>query len=200
MTKLPRHVWLNEQIKGNPAVKFINLAYDEIEKITLSFLIDLTSSQKSALDASRPIRINDNIVNIADLPKDPYSLSYIERSDIDVTNLLRYSPKGENNKIEVFYRGGGGNLLRLKKPSGILNMTLTFFLPEKVVETKQSKIENYMFCIFCRKEIPDVSKYCLHCGVKQEGGGRDIKSCVTCNISLPSNARFCRSCGSTQPK
>ena len=46
-----RQVWFNEPIKDSPAVKLIHLAYEKIERIILSFTIDLSRSGKSYLES-----------------------------------------------------------------------------------------------------------------------------------------------------
>ena len=44
-------------------------------------------------------------------------------------------------------------------------------------------------CIECGKEIPDGSKFCNFCGVKQE------LRCPACKILLPEGSKFCNMCG-----
>ena len=83
-----------------------------MRKYLLSFSIDLTSAKEGALDPSRPIKINGKTVPIADLPKDAYSLKVVEKSDIDVTDLVKYSANGTNNVFEVFYRGANKDLVK----------------------------------------------------------------------------------------
>ena len=194
-----RQVWFNEPIKDSPAVKLIHLAYEKIERIILSFTIDLSRSGKSYLDPSRPIKINGTIVQIPELQRDSYSLTFVERKEIDVTNLLRYSPTGEDNTIEVYFKSS--QKFWSKKEVGILNLVFTIYFPKEEApkQQKQEVSLKFMFCIFCRKEIPDFSKFCCHCGAKQEGGGREVKTCTVDNESLPQNARFCRKCGTAQP-
>ena len=197
-----RHVWLKEPIKDSPSVKFIHLAYEKIERILLSFTIDLSRSNNSYLDPTRPIKINGTTIQIPELQRDAYSLNFVERKEIDVTNLLKYSPEGEDNTIEVFFKSGGQKFWS-KKDVGNLNLVLTIYFPKEELP-KQQKQESisikFMFCIFCRREIPDYSKFCCHCGAKQEGGGRAVKTCAVDNESLPQNARFCRKCGTAQPQ
>ncbi|HET8794501.1 MAG TPA: zinc ribbon domain-containing protein, partial [Nitrososphaeraceae archaeon] len=184
-----RHVWLKEPVKDSPAVKFIHLAYEKIERILLSFTIDLSRSNNSYLDPTRPIKINGTTVQIPELQRDTYSLNFVERKEIDVTNLLKYSSEGEDNTIEVFFKSS--QKFWSKKEVGILNLILTIYFPKEA--PKQQKQESisikFMFCIFCRREIPDYSKFCCHCGAKQEGGGREVKTCTVDNESLPQNAR-----------
>lgn len=193
-----RQVWFNEPIKDSPAVKLIHLAYEKVERIILSFTIDLSRSGKSYLDPSRPIKINGTIVQIPELQRDSYSLTFVERKEIDVTNLLKYSPTGEDNTIEVYFKSN--QKLWSKKQTGKLSLVFTIYFPKEEAPKKQESVSiKFMFCIFCRREIPDFSKFCCHCGAKQEGGGREIKTCTVDNESLPQNARYCRKCGSAQP-
>ena len=130
-----RHIWISEPLEGSHDERTINLAYDKIEKVLLSFSIDLTAAKEGALDSSRPIKINGKTVPIADLPKDAYSLKVVEKSDIDVTDLVKYSANGTNNVFEVFYRGGkqgfgkGGNV-----------GTLKLFLKIEVLPTRLRKL------------------------------------------------------------
>jgi hypothetical protein len=196
-----RHIWLNEPIKSSPAVKLIYLAYEKIERILLSFTIDLSRSTNSYLDPSRPIKINGTIVQIPELQRDSYSLNFVERKELDVTKLLKHSPTGEDNTIEVYFKSS--QKFWSKKEVGKLNLVFTIYFPKEEAP-KQQKQESmsikFMFCIFCRREIPDYSKFCCHCGAKQEGGGREVKTCTVDNESLPQNARFCRKCGTAQPQ
>ena len=123
MSEHLRRVWFNEPIKDSPAVKLIHLAYEKVERIILSFTIDLSRSANSYLDPSRPIKINGTIVQIPELQRDSYSLTFVERKEIDVTNLLRYSPTGEDNTVEVFFKSN--QKLWSKKQAG--NLRLGFY-------------------------------------------------------------------------
>jgi hypothetical protein len=194
-----RRVWFKEPVKNSPAVKLIHLAYEKIERIILSFTIDLSRSANSYLDPTRPIKINGTIVQIPELQRDSYSLTFVERKEIDVTNLLKYSPTGEDNKVEVYFKSN--QKFWSKKQAGKLSLIFTIDFPKEEAPKQQTESVSikFMFCIFCRREIPDFSKFCCHCGAKQEGGGREIKTCTVDNESLPQNARFCRKCGSAQP-
>ncbi len=197
-----RHIWISEPLEGSHDERTINLAYDKIEKILLSFSIDLTSAKDGALDPSRPIKINGKTVPIPDLPKDAYSLKVVEKSDIDVTDLVKYSTNGTNNVFEVFYRGGkqgfgkGGNV-----------GTLKLFLKIEVPSDDTKKAAPVMispktkFCMFCQRNIPDDSVCCPYCCQRQPSGGiaGQTKKCVNCSVMLPASARFCKSCGREQP-
>jgi RNA polymerase subunit RPABC4/transcription elongation factor Spt4 len=197
-----RHIWISEPLEGSHDERTINLAYDKIEKVMLSFSIDLTSAKEGALDPSRPIKINGKTVPIADLPKDAYSLKVVEKSDIDVTDLVKYSANGTNNVFEVFYRGGkqgfgkGGNV-----------GTLKLFLKIEVPSDETKKVAPVMvspktkFCMFCQRNIPDDSVCCPYCCQRQPSGGvaGQTKKCVNCGVMLPASARFCKSCGREQP-
>ena len=197
-----RHIWISEPLEGSHDERTINLAYDKIEKVLLSFSIDLTAAKEGALDSSRPIKINGKTVPIADLPKDAYSLKVVEKSDIDVTDLVKYSANGTNNVFEVFYRGGkqgfgkGGNV-----------GTLKLFLKIEVPSDETKKVAPVMvspktkFCMFCQRNIPDDSVCCPYCCQRQPSGGvaGQTKKCVNCGVMLPASARFCKSCGREQP-
>ena len=197
-----RHIWISEPLEGSHDERTINLAYDKIEKVLLSFSIDLTSAKEGALDPSRPIKINGKTVPIADLPKDAYSLKVVEKSDIDVTDLVKYSANGTNNVFEVFYRGGkqgfgkGGSV-------GTLKLFLKIEVP--LDETKKAApvtiAPKTKFCMFCQRNIPDDSVCCPYCCQRQPSGGvaGQTKKCVNCSVMLPASARFCKSCGREQP-
>jgi len=197
-----RHIWISEPLEGSHDERTINLAYDKIEKVLLSFSIDLTSAKEGALDPSRPIKINGKTVPIADLPKDAYSLKVVEKSDIDVTDLVKYSANGTNNVFEVFYRGGkqgfgkGGNV-------GTLKLSLKIEVPSD--DTKKAApvmvSPKTKFCMFCQRNIPDDSVCCPYCCQRQPSGGvaGQTKKCVNCGVMLPASARFCKSCGREQP-
>ena len=174
----------------------------KLRKYLLSFSIDLTSAKEGALDPSRPIKINGKTVPIADLPKDAYSLKVVEKSDIDVTDLVKYSANGTNNVFEVFYRGGkqgfgkGGSV-------GTLKLFLKIEVP--LDETKKAApvmiAPKTKFCMFCQRNIPDDSVCCPYCCQRQPSGGvaGQTKKCVNCGVMLPASARFCKSCGREQP-
>jgi hypothetical protein len=197
-----RHIWISEPLEGSHDERTINLAYDKIEKVLLSFSIDLTAAKEGALDPSRPIKINGKTVPIADLPKDAYSLKVVEKSDIDVTDLVKYSANGTNNVFEVFYRGGkqgfgkGGSV-------GTLKLFLKIEVPSD--ETKKAApvmiAHKTKFCMFCQRNIPDDSVCCPYCCQRQPSGGvaGQTKKCVNCSVMLPASARFCKSCGREQP-
>ena len=197
-----RHIWISEPLEGSHDERTINLAYDKIEKVLLSFSIDLTAAKEGALDPSRPIKINGKTVPIADLPKDAYSLKVVEKSDIDVTDLVKYSANGTNNVFEVFYRGGkqgfgkGGNV-------GTLKLSLKIEVPSD--DTKKAApvmvSPKTKFCMFCQRNIPDDSVCCPYCCQRQPSGGvaGQTKKCVNCGVMLPASARFCKSCGREQP-
>src|SRR5258707_280169 len=46
-----------------------------------------------------------------------------------------------------------------------------------------------MDCPSCKAEIPDASKFCIHCGVSLP------PACRSCGHRNPPQARFCASCG-----
>ena len=52
-----------------------------------------------------------------------------------------------------------------------------------------------MKCNKCNKEIPDISKFCLHCGAKV------ILVCSKCgSTNIPLNSNFCPDCGNPMTK
>jgi len=153
------------------------------------------------LDPSRAIRINDQTVQFAErLPMDQYSLSYVERNDVDVTELIKYSATGINNKIEVFFNIRERRLI--KKQIGMLKLSLKIFLPAEEGEVQQPiyAAPKTKFCMFCQRNIPDDSVCCPYCCERQIAGGANPKKCVNCSEMLPPRANFCKKCGNSQPK
>jgi double zinc ribbon protein len=200
---------MGEQLEGTHDERTVNLAYDKIEKVLMDFSIDLGGSKDGALDPSRPIKINGAPVPIPDLPKDAYSLKYVEKSDIDVTELVKYSTVGVNNLFEVFYRGGeaskgkfGISLGNKAQSVGTLKLSLKVFVPSEEAAAPVVAAQKTKFCMFCQRNIPDDSVCCPYCCQRQPSGGvaGQTKKCVNCGVMLPPSARFCKSCGREQPK
>jgi hypothetical protein len=201
---------MGEQLEGDHDERIVNLAYDKIEKVLMDFSIDLGAAKEGAMDPSRPMKINGAAVLIPDMPKDAFSLKYVEKLGIDVTGLVKYSATGENNKIEVFYRGGGGSGGKFgsfggKKTSavGTLKLSLKIFVPmEKTAAAPVIAAQKTKFCMFCQRNIPDDSVCCPYCCQRQPSGGvaGQLKKCVNCSVMLPSSARYCKACGREQPR
>jgi hypothetical protein len=201
---------MGEQLEGDHDERIVNLAYDKIEKVLMDFSIDLGAAKEGAMDPSRPMKINGAPVPIPDMPKDAFSLKYVEKSGLDVTELVKYSASGENNKIEVFYRGGGdgsggkfGSLLSKKTSTvGTLKLSLKIFVPGKEVVAPVVAAQKTKFCMFCQRNIADDSVCCGYCCQRQPSGGvaGQLKKCVNCSVMLPPSARYCKSCGREQPK
>ena len=196
-----RHIWQGEPLEGNHDERTINMAYDKIEKVFLNFTIDLTPSTEGSLDGSRPIKINGKTVSIPELPKDAYSLKIVEKSDIDVTDFIKYSTAGVNNVFEVFYRSRKG--FGKSKNVGTLKLFLKVQVPPETVEKAPTvSAPKTKFCMMCQRNIPDDSVCCPYCCQRQPSGGvaGQTKKCVNCSVMLPPSARYCKSCGREQPK
>jgi ribosomal protein L40E len=203
---MPSHnriIW-DSEIDSPPAVRGINLAYEKIDKILLSFSINL--SDGSFFDPSRGIVVNKKPLEIKDLPQNAQFLSVVDRSEdlaMDVTELLKYSPKGENNLIEVNYRIKKKKF-STKKPAGKLKLYLTIKEPEpeqKIVEvTSKTSKEETKFCMHCGRAIPKDALYCCYCSLAPPPGGEVPKSCRNCETLLPPIAVYCEKCGNLQPE
>ena len=174
----------------------------KLRKYSLSFSIDLTSAKEGALDPSRPIKINGKTVPIADLPKDAYSLKVVEKSDIDVTDLVKYSANGTNNVFEVFYRGGkqgfgkGGSV-------GTLKLSLKIEVPSEDTKKATSSHDfpkNKILHVLSAEHTRRFRVLSLLLQRQPSGGvAGQTKKCVNCGVMLPASARFCKSCGREQP-
>jgi len=86
-----------------------------------------------------------------------------------------------------------------KNEYGKIDLELTIYLPQTQTKSDDGPLK-FIICIFCRREMLDYSKFCLHCGRKQVGAERELKKCTTCSESLPDVAIYCKNCGSSQPK
>ena len=193
-----RHIWKDSRIDKPPARRRINLAYENVEKVLLYILINMSNSG-AFLDPSRPIKVNDKPVKIPDLPQNASFLSLVEKSDIEITDLVKVSPTGENNIIEV-------NFVRKKslwsrKPAGTLKLYLTIVMPDKVVEVVQQQAgPQTKFCMHCGRAIPNDAGFCPYCSLAPPPGGAVPKACRNCGSLLPPTARYCQSCGNIQPE
>jgi len=154
----------------------------------------MAGSSRTYLDPSKPIVINGKIVNIPDLPNDPTKLRVIERSEVDVTSLIRNSPSGVENQIEVNYIIGDKGLFR--RQVGSLTMSLRVVTPEPKVERL------IRYCFFCGAQNEIGAKQCIRCGRLQEIGGEETTICINVNckatIPLRPDVRFCDKCGALQ--
>lgn len=174
------------------------MAYENVEKILLYFLIDLSSSG-AFLDPSRPIKVNEKPVKIPDLPQSASFLTLVEKSDIDITDLAKISPTGANNTIEVNYVYK--NRWWSRKPAGTLKLHLTLVMPDKVVEVVQQQAgPQTKFCMHCGRAIPNDAGFCPYCSLAPPPGGAVPKACRNCGTLLPPTALYCQGCGNLQPE
>jgi ribosomal protein L40E len=168
--------------------------YPALEKVFLSFSIDLAmaGSSRTYLDPSKPVVINGKIVQIPNLPSDPTKLRVVEYSEVDVTSLIKNSPSGVENQIEVNYIIGDKGLFR--RQVGILTMSLMVVTPEPKVE----RLVRY--CYFCGAQNELGVRQCIRCGRLQEIGGEETTVCTNCKATIPlrPDVRFCDKCGALQ--
>jgi len=197
MVSFTYSVWKKDEPIGRPPAKqTVIFKYPGLEKVFLSFSIDLAmaGSSRTYLDPSKPIVINGKIVNIPDLPNDPMELRVIERSDVDVTSLIKNSPSGVENQIEVNYIVGDKGLFR--RHVGSLTMSLRVVTPERKVEPL------IRYCFFCGAQNEIGAKQCIRCGKLQEIGAIYTTICINVNckatIPLRPDVRFCDKCGTLQ--
>jgi hypothetical protein len=181
----------------------INLAYEDVEKILLSF--KFKSTPDYFLHPSQPIKINDSSLVLPDLPQDPSLLNLVEKSDIDVTNLVKVSKDGEFNIVHVNvaesskiwswprkYIGWPP-----RKEVGTLHLYFKILLREKKVLPR----DDTKFCMHCGRNIQKDLIYCPFCGLPAPPGGTSYKECRNCvpPTPLPPTAKYCKVCGSVQP-
>ena len=187
-------VWKQEDIGNPPAKRIVIFKYPGLEKVLLSFSIDLAmaGSSRTYLDPSKPIVINGRIVDIPALPSDPTKLRVIELSDIDVTPFIKSNSSGVSNQIEVNYIVGDKGLFRRK--IGNLTMHLKVVTPEPKVE----RLVKY--CFFCGAQNEIGTKQCIRCGRLLEIGGEETTICTNCGATIPlrPDVRFCDKCGTLQ--
>lgn len=194
LNPIVRDVWPADTPLEIPIrVRRINLAYEEIEKILLYFKFKSTS--RSFLNPSRPININDQAVEIHDLPDNPELLTLVEKSDIDVSNLVKVSKQGEYNIVQVnvvekrhFWSRG---------PIGTFQLSFKIYVKDKV-EPIQNRLPNTKFCMHCGYNNPESSIYCGNCGLEAPSGN-ETKECVNCKALLPLVAKYCYVDGVRQP-
>jgi ribosomal protein L40E len=168
------------------------MKYPELEKALLAFSVDfVVGGSRTYLDPSKPIVINGKPVKIPDLPSDTTNLRVVERSDLDVTSLLKTSSAGSENLVEVNYIVDSKG--RFMRQVGNLTMSLTVITPEKKV---------VRYCFFCGAQNDIGVKHCTRCGRLQEVGGEQTVACTNPNcgevLPLRSDVRFCDKCGSLQ--
>ncbi len=187
-------VWKQEDIGSPPAKRTVVFKYPGLEKVLLSFSIDLAmaGSSRTYLDPSKPIVINGKIVSVTNLPNDPTRLRVIELTDIDVTPFIQNNSSGASNQIEVNYIVGDKGLFRRK--IGNLSMYLKVVTPEP-------KIERLIkHCFFCGHQNEMGTKQCSRCGRLLEIGGEQTVICAHCGATIPlrPDIRFCDKCGTLQ--
>jgi hypothetical protein len=195
VTSVIRDVWPENTPLENPIKKRrINLAYEGVDKVLLSF--KFTSTNDSFLQPSNPIVINNQSIVINDLPQHPSLLTFVEKSDIDVSNLIKISSQGEYNIVQV-------NIIEKRRwwfrpRIGTLHLYFKIFLQEKKIELPE---QDTKFCMNCGRNIQKNMVYCSFCGLAAPFGGTSYKECRNCNSStlLPPTAAYCKLCGSKQP-
>ena len=197
-----RILWRDSPVDKSPEQKAINLAYEPetIEKISISFSIDLTSSS-SFLNSASPFRINEKELKIDDLPHDASFLSKVEKYDIPITELLKIDTRGTknaDNKISVNFVD---KRKQKSKPAGTLTLYLTVIQHDVVKEvSKPVTGPKTKFCMYDGKNIPDDAIFCCYCSLEQPRGGAAPKECRNCQALLPPVAVFCKECGNEQPR
>ena len=187
-----RHIiWDNERINSSPVRRSVIFKYPELEKVLLSFSIDLAvgGSSGSYLDPSKPVTVNGKILKVQDLPSDPTSLRMVEKAEIDITPLVTTGAEGVENVFEVNYIMGEKGLF--KRQTGNLSLSLIVVTPER-------KVARY--CFFCGAQNELGAKQCSRCEKLLEVGGMQTAACAKCGETIPlrSDVRFCDKCGALQ--
>jgi hypothetical protein len=192
-----RDVWPeNTELEVPIKRRRINLAYEDVEKIFLSF--KFKSNSEYFLHSSQPIKINESYLVISDLPQNPSLLTLVEKSDIDVSNLVRVSKEGEYNIVQV-------NVVESRKgwwprkTIGTLHLYFKILLREKNVPSPD---DDTKFCMHCGRNIQENIIYCPYCGLPAPPGGTSAKECRNCvpPTLLPPLAKYCKECGVLQPE
>lgn len=190
-----REPWPEDtELEDPPKRRRIRFAYENVEKILLSFRFKAYS--EAFLDPSVPFEINGEPLEIPELPENPSLLTFVDKNDIDVTNLVKVSKEGEMNvvAINIHYKRRWWS----SKPVGTLHLSLKFILGEKVKAPTVEPPRETKFCMNCGKTIHISSVYCQFCGLESPRGGTMFKECRNCQESLPPPARFCKNCGVEQ--
>jgi RNA polymerase subunit RPABC4/transcription elongation factor Spt4 len=195
MADYTKYVWNGEDIGAPPTKRSVILAYDNPQRISMSFFVDLTKKKGCYLDPVKAIRINGDIVQIKDLPADPEKLRAVKKESVDITKYVRTGPQGLPNDFEVNYIVQG-RFAGLRGPFGKMTLVLAVMMPKGgggiVGPTK--------FCMSCQYSMPLSAKFCPNCGVPVEAfSGTETKECVNCKETIAANAMFCSNCGAAQP-
>src|SRR5271170_5723701 len=75
-----KYVWNAADVSGtSPAKKTVVMTYDEPQRVSMSFFLDLTGHKDAYLDPIKPIKINGDNVPLKDLPADPEKLSAVKK-------------------------------------------------------------------------------------------------------------------------
>lgn len=196
------YLWKDTRIGKPPQRKELVLGFKEIRKALLSFKFDMQSGSGTKLDPTQGVLVNDKLVPGMDLPPNKHSksLEFVERTDLDITSLLRTGESGEKNIVEVNYLLSPVAVMQTRVPSqtiGTLSLEIRVFYPgtiEKVIVPPRSK-----FCMWDGKPIPRDSVVCPYCQKMPPPGGVNTKKCVKCDTLLPPQAAFCEECGGEQP-
>jgi RNA polymerase subunit RPABC4/transcription elongation factor Spt4 len=191
-----REPWPKDtELEDPPKRRRIKFAYEDVEKILLSFRFKAHS--EAFLDPAVPFEINGEPVEIPELPENPDLLTFVDKEDIDVSNLVKVSKEGEPNiiAVNIHYKKHGWS----STPIGTLHLFFKFILGEKVATPMAEVPRDIKFCMNCGKTIPTSSVYCQFCGLQAPTGGTMFKECRNCQMALPPPARFCKNCGVEQP-
>ncbi len=190
-------VWAGETIGHPPARKSVMLAYNQPERVVMSFFADFTDTRSTYLDPVRAIRINGEMVEIKDMPSDPGKLRSIKKDNVDVTQYIQTSDKGIINTFEVSYIVKGRGAF-LRSSMGKMTLVLSVMMPRANIQGVGRETK---FCMNCDTTIPVKAPFCWNCGIPQEAfSGIATKKCLTCGAELPRVASFCYSCGTAQPQ
>jgi ribosomal protein L40E len=195
------HLWKDTRIGKPPQRKELILSFSDIRRALLSFKFDMQSGFGSKLDPTQGILINDKPVPGLDLPpnKKSKSLEFVERNDIDITNLLKSGSSGEKNMIEVNYLLSPIAIINTQVPNqaiGTLTLEVKVFYPG--IKEVMIKPPNFKHCMWDGKSIPRDSKVCPYCQKSPPPGGSNPKKCNNCTALLPPQALYCEECGHKQ--
>jgi predicted amidophosphoribosyltransferase len=197
------YIWKDRKIGAPPQRAEFPLGYTEIRKALLSFKFDMSNGLGTRIDPDQAIVINDKKVQNLDLPQSKKSLEVVERTDIDVTKMLKTGPTGVKNLVEVNYLLSAPAIMKTRVPGATIgSLTLYFTIWYPGIKIIKDEGRPSKFCMNCGESIPFDSRFCPKCGLPPPAGGAEGKQCRNndCRALLPPTAKFCEKCGSEQPK